>query len=362
MRNKWMIYGANGYTGKLIAELSEKIGLSPVLAGRNVKALKTLAIKLDLEYRVFSLDQPQEIIHALQDIKVVLNCAGPFVITCAEMVAACRQTKTHYLDITGEAGVFEQAYAGHQENETAGIVVCPGAGFDVVPTDCLASVLKSAMPNATMLSLGFQTEMKPSRGTFLTMLQDLGKGTMVRHDGKIVRVPFGKIQRMVNFSQNPINAVSIPWGDVQTSYYTTGIPNITVYVPMAPGRVKFMAWLEKKNGFLTKTGIKRFIANYVKRNMSGPTLEQRGKNPAYIWGEVRDAEGNSVIGRFKTPNPYTLTLCSALMTVRFLLKYEGKGGYFTPSQLMGEKCVEALPGVTQMTLKRIETSGNGLSF
>ncbi|QCE34869.1 hypothetical protein FAI40_05620 [Acetobacteraceae bacterium] len=357
MSDKWMIYGANGYTGRLIAELAEKIGMTPVLAGRNKEALAKLATKLDFEYRIFTLDNPSEILNSLQDIDVILNCAGPFHITCAEIVEVCRQTKTHYVDITGEGAVFEIAKAGHEMNVAAGIVVCPGVGFDVVPTDCLAASLKERMPNAVSLSLGFQTEMKPSRGTLLTMLDDLGKGTLVRRDGHLQRVPFGKIQRAVNFGKDPTNAVSIPWGDVVTAYYTTSIPNITVFVPMPPGRIKFMAWLERRNNLLRRTGIKRLILNYVKRRVNGPTLEERGKNPAHVWGEAKDAQGNILIGRLETLNPYTLTLCSALMAVRFLLKYNGKGGYFTPAQLMGSQCVEELPGVKPMVFKKIETLG-----
>lgn len=355
MANKWMIYGANGYTGKLIAELAEKTGMSPVLAGRNAQALQQLAVKLDLEYRLFALESVEEITRELSGIKVVLNCAGPFCITSEKMIEACRRAGTHYIDITGETAVFASAYAGHAKNEKAGIVVCPGAGFDVVPTDCLASVLKEAMPSAVSLSLGFQTEMTPSRGTLLTMLKDLGKGTLVQHEGQLKRVPFGRLQRAVNFGQGPVNAVSIPWGDVVTAFYTTGIPNISVYVPMTQGRAKMIAWLDKQNALLTKIGLKKLLENYIKRRVSGPTLQARDKNPAYVWGEARDAQGNIVVGRLETPNPYSLTLCAALMAARFLLKYEGKGGYFTPSQLMGNKCVEELPGVKPVKLKKIET-------
>ncbi|MCH2899060.1 hypothetical protein K3W01_15090, partial [Listeria monocytogenes] len=75
--------------------------------------------------------------------------------TSTPMIAACRAAGTHYVDITGEIAVFEQAPAGDAEAREAGIVVCPGVGFDVIPTDCLAACLKEALPDAQRLALGF---------------------------------------------------------------------------------------------------------------------------------------------------------------------------------------------------------------
>ncbi len=87
-----MIYGANGYTGELMAREAARQGLKPILAGRNEAAITSLAVELGLEVRVFSLDQAAAISHGLEGCKLVLHCAGPFSVTSEPMIAACLAT------------------------------------------------------------------------------------------------------------------------------------------------------------------------------------------------------------------------------------------------------------------------------
>jgi short subunit dehydrogenase-like uncharacterized protein len=104
-----MIYGANGYTGEMIAREAAKRGMRPILAGRNEAAVTALANKLSLPSRVFSLNDEAAVLEGLNEVDLVLHCAGPFSETAEPMMMACLQTKTHYLDITGEISVFELA-------------------------------------------------------------------------------------------------------------------------------------------------------------------------------------------------------------------------------------------------------------
>src|SRR4051812_19190014 len=103
----FLIYGANGYTGSLLAREAARRGLRPILAGRNASALAALAAELAVEHRVFSLDDSSAVDAGLDGARVVLHCAGPFAHTSRAMADACLRTRTHYLDITGEEGVFE---------------------------------------------------------------------------------------------------------------------------------------------------------------------------------------------------------------------------------------------------------------
>src|SRR3954467_15798150 len=153
----WMIYGANGYTGELVAREAVRKGLSPILAGRNAEAVGRLARELGLQSRAFSLDDPQGTAAELQGVEAVLHCAGPFVHTSAPMVDACLATGAHYLDITGEIAVFESILARGEEARKATVALLPGVGFDVVPSDCLAARLAAALPDATDLVLAFDT-------------------------------------------------------------------------------------------------------------------------------------------------------------------------------------------------------------
>ena len=116
-RAEWMIYGANGYTGHLVAAEAKRQGLNPVLAGRRAGPIEKLATELGLPARVFDVDDPPSAIAALADIAVVANCAGPFATTSAPMIDACLNNQTHYLDITGEIDVFLAASCSRSMQE-----------------------------------------------------------------------------------------------------------------------------------------------------------------------------------------------------------------------------------------------------
>jgi short subunit dehydrogenase-like uncharacterized protein len=152
-----MIYGANGYTGRLAARVAKDRALAPILAGRRAEQIQPLARELDFESRIFDLADPAVVASNLEDVTAVLHCAGPFSATSRPMLAGCLRAKTHYLDITGEIAVFEDIHSRSEEFRNAGIVVTPGVGFDVVPTDCLAAMLKRELPSATHLKLAFKS-------------------------------------------------------------------------------------------------------------------------------------------------------------------------------------------------------------
>ena len=185
MAKSFLIYGANGYTGELITRYAVERGMTPILAGRNAIAVEALAKKHHLEYRVFSLDEKDRLDSALQEVEVVLHCAGPFSLTSRPMVEACLRNKKHYTDITGEIAVFEAMARLDQKAKDAGIMIMPGVGFDVVPSDCLARHLKDRLPSATNLTLAFYGKgSRISHGTQATMTMNIGNGGAIRRTAK----------------------------------------------------------------------------------------------------------------------------------------------------------------------------------
>ncbi len=233
--SNYLIYGANGYTGALTARLAVERGHRPVLAGRNRESVSELAGQLNLEYRAFGLDDPAALDAGLRGVVTVLHCAGPFSHTWKAMSDACLRTKVHYLDITGEVLVFESLAARDAEAKAAGVMLMPGVGFDVVPSDCLAAHLKRRLPTATHLTLGFSGSGRFSRGTATTMAENMHRGGLVRRDGVLAKVPAAWKSRVIDFGAGPVSAMTIPWGDVSTAYHSTGIPNIEVYMSAPPG-------------------------------------------------------------------------------------------------------------------------------
>ncbi|WP_163120124.1 saccharopine dehydrogenase family protein [Acinetobacter pittii] len=342
--SNWIIYGANGYTGELIAREAVRQGLKPTLAGRNKAKVETLAQELGLNYRAFGLDSVDAVSEQLHGFKLVLHCAGPFSATSKPMMEACIKAGAHYLDITGEIAVFELAQSLNSQAKKADIVLCPGVGFDVIPTDCVAAALKEALPDATHLALGFDSRTGLSPGTAKTSIEGMAEGGKIRKNGKITTVPLAHYVRTIDFGDGKKSAMSVPWGDVSTAFYTTGIPNIEVFVPAFPKMIMGAKMMNYVRPVLKLKAVQKFIKSRIEKTVVGPNEELRAKVPTYVWGEARNSHGEIKTARIQTENAYSLTVNGSLTVVNYLLKNTVKGGTYTPAKLMGYKLVTELPG------------------
>ncbi|MEO8010005.1 MAG: saccharopine dehydrogenase NADP-binding domain-containing protein [Dokdonella sp.] len=342
---RWMIYGANGYTARLIVAAALERGLKPILAGRDRDALDALAQPHGLTRRVFALDDAGEIARNLDGIDLLLNCAGPFSRTCEPLLEGCLANKTHYLDITGEIDVFALCHRAHNRARHEGIVVFPGTGFDVVPTDCLAAMLKHRLADATHLVLAFEAAGGPSPGTAKTSVEGLVKGGRARIDGELVEVPLvWKSREFVRADGVVRSAMTIPWGDVYTAFVSTGIPDIETYMALPEQTIARMRLLRHLRPLLTLGPVQRVLRARAART-PGPDLERRQRSGSTIWGEVVNASGRQVKLGLSAPNGYELTVTASLGIVEHLLATTPAGGYYTPSMLMGADYVLGLPGV-----------------
>lgn len=341
MKN-FLIYGANGYTGELITRMAVERGLRPIVAGRNSDAIAALAQKHGLESRVFSLDERDKTDAALREVEMVLHCAGPFSITSRPMVSACLRNRKHYTDITGEISVFEECAAANDKAFEAGIMIMPGVGFDVVPSDCLAMHLKNRLPSATHLSLAWFGMGRMSHGTQATMTMNVGRGGAVRQDGKITPVPAAWKSREIDFGEVKKVGTTIPWGDVSTAFYSTGIPNIEVYSVLPPSAVKAMK-LSRYLGWLFATGpFQKYLQGKIP--LGGPSDEERAKGKTLLWGEARDREGNVVEARQQGPEGYTTTAIAALNIAEKILAGNFTAGYQTPAKAYGADLILEIDG------------------
>lgn len=343
---KFLLYGATGYTGQLIAEHATAFGLQPILAGRSRSKLEAMAQALNMEYRVFDLGDTAALDAALKETPVVLHAAGPFMFTAKPMLEACLRTGTHYLDITGEIAVFEMAARLGRKAADAGIMVMPGTGFDVVPTDCTALYLKNRMPDATHLQLAFAgLGGGVSQGTASTMAENLGEGGAVRKDGKIVRVPMGHKSMIVPFKAKPLFVMSIPWGDVSTAYYSTGIPNIETYVGFSPSAYRWVKLQRYFNWLLRTRMVRNMVKKRIRERPAGPSPEQRAKTKSYVWGRVSNAAGATLEAQLITPDGYTLTALSSLIIAKKVLEGNAPVGFQTPAKAYGADLIMEVEGV-----------------
>ncbi len=339
-----MLYGVTGYTGQLMVEEAIKKGLKPLIAGRNEAKLKPIAEQYNLEYKAFDLADTDALNKAVAEVDLVLHCAGPFSQTAEPMMQACIQNKAHYLDITGEISVFERCQALDSQAKDSGVVLCSGVGFDVIPTDCIAATLKNALPNATHLTLGFDSRSGLSPGTAKTSVEGLKEGGKVRQDGKITRVGFAHGVRKVDFGDGEKLAMTIPWGDVSTAYHTTGIPNIETYIPASPNLVKKMKRMNWIRPLLGLGFIQNFLKKQIDKKVRGPNKAKRDQLRTYVWGEVVNTDGKKVTARVETASGYDVTVYGAVAIVDHFMNDKVNAGSTTPSQIMGANFVETLEG------------------
>ncbi len=333
----WLLYGANGYTGELIAREAVRRGMHPILAGRDAAKIEPLARELGCEWRAFDLANPD-----LSGVKLVLHCAGPFMHTSAPMVTACLAAGAHYLDITGEISVFESVFRRHDEAVARGVALIPGVGFDVVPTDCLAAMLHARLPDANELWLAFSSRSGVSRGTLKTMLEGMPYGGAVRENGRIRRVPQMFDVREIPFASGPRIAMTIPWGDISTAYRSTKIPNIRVYSSQSRRALAKLKRFKPLLQLLRFKPIQKLAQRWASRT-AGPSAETRATARVELWGRVRNANGDEVTLTMSVAEGYQFTVLSALAAVERTLASQLKGA-LTPSMAFGPELVLSIEG------------------
>lgn len=348
MNARFIIYGANGYTGELVAREAKARGLRPLLAGRNAEAVGALARELGLEHAAFPLEDAPALDAALGGAAVVLNCAGPFSRTAAPMAAACVAAGVHYLDVTGEIEVFETIAARHAAAREAGVMMLPGVGFDVVPSDCLAAHLKRRLPAATRLALAFVSRGGVSRGTATTAAENVHRGGAIRKDGVLTPVPAGWKTREVDFGDGYVRtAVTIPWGDVATAWRSTRIPNIEVYMVAPSSARRAMRLTQYARPILQVPAVRALVRRLARRGAPGPDAEARAKGWSRLWGEAAGPGDARAVSRLRCPESYTLTVLTALLCVERVLRGDAPPGYQTPATAYGPDLVLEVPGVTR---------------
>jgi len=225
----------------------------------------------------------------------------------------------------------------------------PGVGFDVVPSDCLALHLKNRLPSATHLSLAFYgVGGRISHGTQATMTMNVGRGGAIRKDGKITPVQAAWKSRDINFGEVTKLGTTIPWGDVSTAYYSTGIPNIEVYTVIPPQNLKMLK-MSRYIGWLLATGpVQKYLQSKIPPG--GPNDEQRAKSKTLMWGEASDREGNRVETHQQCPEGYTITAITALNIAERILADDFKPGYQTPAKAYGANLVMEIEGVARQDI------------
>lgn len=346
-----LVYGANGYTGTLVAERAAAEGLRPILAGRNAGAVTALAERLGCEARIFGLEVPSTIDACLDGVAVVLHCAGPFSRTSKPMVEACLRARVHYLDVTGEVAVFEAVRALADEARSAGVMLLPGAGFDVVPSDCLAVHTAAHVVQPTRLRIAILgVGSRISHGTATTMAQSLHQGGLVRRGGRLVRIAPGSLVRPFDFGRGPRPTMAVPWGDLSTAWVSTGIADIETYFAVGRGAIWGARTVGRLPWLLKSAPVQELMRRRIDARPAGPDAGERERGRSVIVVEVDNAAGQRAVSRLETPEGYSLTAMTSVAIARRALAGDAPAGFQTPATAYGPDFILGFPGVRRVDL------------
>jgi short subunit dehydrogenase-like uncharacterized protein len=351
-----LIYGATGYTGRLLAARAARLRLNAIIAGRSPSRLEVVARTMNLPYRVLTLEDRVGLDAGLSDIEVVINASGPFATTAWPILAACLRTGTHYLDVNGELPVFQQMHRYDGQARSAGVMVMPGVGFVVTATDCLAAHVTAHMPEAQYLRLAVSRTDLISRGSYTTMLGLVREGVSIRRHGRLHAVPVGQLERGFDYGAGERGSTAVSWADVFTGYLTTGIPNIEVYVEAGIWVRLFYQLTAYFAEPLRLTPVRKLLELQARVWPEGPSEEQRAAAPHVIVAEAEDRYRRCVRARLHSPHGYTFTQLSALAIAERVLAGEVRAGFQTPAGVYGPDFVLSLEGVRREDVSRIYRS------
>ena len=342
-----IVYGSYGYTGRIIVTECKQKNLNVILAGRNKESLQKQSEETGYPFEVVDVADSPGLRNLLNKGAVVIHCGGPFQFTAKAMADACLQTKTHYTDITGEHQVFEMLAGYDQKGKDAGIMIMPGTGFDVVPSDCLALHLKNRLPSATHLQLAFtMSKGGLSRGTSKTMTEGLGNGSLIRKNGKLTPINLGEKVLDVDFGSFKTPTLNIPWGDISTAWRSTGIPNIEVYTGATNAMIKNAKLSKYINWLLRMRFVKNYMLKKVDQKPAGPSEEKRNTGRSFLWGKVWDNTGKVCVSQLETLSGYALTAKTPVLIAQKIINGNFKTGYQTPAMAYGADLIMEI-GTTQ---------------
>ncbi|WP_299492095.1 saccharopine dehydrogenase NADP-binding domain-containing protein [Acaryochloris sp. IP29b_bin.137] len=314
-----LIYGATGYMGKLCARQLQDQDIHPILAGRS-NSVQAIAQTINCPARVFRLDHPSEIERHLSDIHLVINLAGPFQQTQKSLIKGCLAAQCHYLDIAGEVNEMLSVYAFDQEAKQSGIMLMPGAGFGIVPTDIAASMAKALLPDASSLTIAYATEGGVSRGTLKTVLQTIDQPGVRRVNDEFEIASPAESNHEFMVAGKMFTGVYNPWrADLFTAGLSTGIQNIQTYSVFPDFIVQMM-----QGKFLW---LRNLLLQFLPE---GPSEKQLQRGSTYVMAQVKNATEQKSVS-LKGPEAYLFSaLCLTAITTR-VLNGNTRSGFQTPA-------------------------------
>jgi len=321
-KNELLIYGASGYTGKIIAARAKELNIDFEIAGREPDKTRKLAEELAVDYHIFDVDTEYAWKKALEDKQALINAAGPFQFTAEHAMKACLKAGVHYLDISAELDTYRLAQSLDGEAREAGIQLISGAGL-FVSYDALVVHLSKLVAEPEYLKVGFRHYGGFSRGSVLSSKNIADLGILIRRNGEIIDNPDPQ-SKVFLFGQEEVECMPTPLGGIILSYKSTGIPNIEEFFSLK----------------LPATELQDLT---VENLPDGPTKEERTAGRNGISAELTGKDGKVVKAYVDAPSGYDLTPLSVVAVAHRILNGDFKVGYQSPGSAYGEDILKDIP-------------------
>ena len=316
------VYGATGYTGRLVARELQRRGLDFMLCGRDASKLRALAGELaDPDVRAAGVNDRDALRHAFGDCAAVINCAGPFTLHGEPVVRAAVETGTHYVDTTGEQAFMKLVADRYDEPARAAeVAVVPAMGFDYVPGDLLCRLVARGHEPVDELRLAYVVSgFGASRGTIKSTLEIAKGGDVVWEDGAWKPAGPGPMRSTVVFPE-PFGrqvAAKYPCGEVVTVPRHTRVRTIVARVavstmapvgPLAPLLPPLMAGI----GVALRTPVRSALHAALGALPEGPEEDARRAARFLIVAEAIGTNGRSGRGAVTGSDVYGLTAVTSV--------------------------------------------------
>jgi short subunit dehydrogenase-like uncharacterized protein len=352
MGRKILIYGATGYTGRLIAERARNDRAALIVAGRNPDRVGALAAELQVPGRAVGIDEPRLLDELLVDVDVLINAASPFSQTTGPLIESCLRTQTHYLDITGELPTFQQAFSHHAAALARGIMIMPGVGLGIVASDCLAMHVAKRLPDAKYLRVGLLRPEAFSRGSFRSALGMGNSRVTIRRNGRLIPVSVGQLQRSFDYGGGDRESVAVSWADVFTAYHSTGIRNIEAYFEAGfASRTVYHLGANVLDA-IRLAPVRRWLDTAAEAWPEGPTPQRREADKCIIVAEAEDSWRRLSSARLETPDGYSFTAESATAIAHRVTRGDFLPGFQTPAKVYGADLVLQFQGTRRVDIHR----------
>lgn len=338
-----LLYGATGYTGRLICYELKRTGAPFAIAGRSWPRLVALQRELDLPAAAVhraEIGDHHALVALAAQTRVILSCVGPFSKFGRPVQDAALQSGCHCLDIAGEYAYMRTTYQRDEEARARGVALISAVGFDVVPTDAAAVLACRALPKATSLRIAFAKSGGASRGTLRSMFSFLRTG-MAYQDGALVPEPLG-VHRWTASLPAPFDSwqcLSVPWGDLASAPRSTGVRNLRTYAAFpSPAMGPLQAALPALRRISQVIGgpLRGVAERGVALLPEGPSSQARRRSHIAVVAEAVDESGARRRAWVRAGDGYQFTAGAAALCAQLAAApaFTARGA-LTPSQAFG---------------------------